>query len=191
MAFARKISGGSKDLPPSYSKVDLTTIGLSLDDHLNPPPNYDRATELRDHHRKSGVIIPPLSERSDQQVSRFSITSIDTLNNNDSTVVSIEQPQQRRSTQRVSFLPTLEIGPSPCRTTSLPLVPAIKVDTKKRSVVSEGGQPGSRRVSFLEDNAPNPEVRLSNRIQMERADSIETYSSSNNLNSQPTTSPMI
>lgn len=47
VALARKISNGSsKDLPPSYSKVDLTQEGLTLDDHFNPPPNYDKASDL-------------------------------------------------------------------------------------------------------------------------------------------------
>jgi len=47
VALARKISNGSsKDLPPSYSKVDLTQEGLTIDDHFNPPPNYDRAADL-------------------------------------------------------------------------------------------------------------------------------------------------
>lgn len=60
-ALARKISSSSsRDLPPSYSKVcwlytsiskvilssanfqvDLTQIGLTINDHFNPPPHYD------------------------------------------------------------------------------------------------------------------------------------------------------
>ena len=47
VALARKISNGSsKDLPPSYSKVDLTQEGLTIEDHFNPPPTYDRAADL-------------------------------------------------------------------------------------------------------------------------------------------------
>ena len=47
VALARKISSGSsKDLPPSYSKVDLTQEGLTIDDHFNPPPTYDRANDM-------------------------------------------------------------------------------------------------------------------------------------------------
>ena len=47
VALARKISNGSsKDLPPSYSKVDLTQEGLTLEDHFNPPPNYDKASDM-------------------------------------------------------------------------------------------------------------------------------------------------
>ena len=30
----------SKDLPPSYSMRDLHTLGISVDDHLHPPPAY-------------------------------------------------------------------------------------------------------------------------------------------------------
>ena len=29
-----------KDLPPSYSKLDLTNLGISVQDYLNPPPTY-------------------------------------------------------------------------------------------------------------------------------------------------------
>ena len=40
VALARKISGSSGDLPPSYSKLDLHTLGLSVYDYLHPPPSY-------------------------------------------------------------------------------------------------------------------------------------------------------
>merc|ERR1712001_272639 len=30
----------SKDLPPSYSKADLRSLGISVNDYLNPPPAY-------------------------------------------------------------------------------------------------------------------------------------------------------
>lgn len=41
VAIARKISSGStKDLPPSYSKLDLNSLELSVQDYLYPPPTY-------------------------------------------------------------------------------------------------------------------------------------------------------
>jgi len=62
VAFARKISGGSSksELPPSYSKTNLTDVGLTIDDHLNPPPTYDRAAALNmiELERKSGTCGP-------------------------------------------------------------------------------------------------------------------------------------
>jgi len=37
----RKVSNGKlKDLPPSYSKADLRSLGISVSDYLNPPPAY-------------------------------------------------------------------------------------------------------------------------------------------------------
>merc|ERR1719297_639191 len=37
----RKVSAAKlKDLPPSYSKLDLTNLGISVQDYLNPPPTY-------------------------------------------------------------------------------------------------------------------------------------------------------
>jgi len=37
----RKVSNGKlKDLPPSYSKADLRSLGISVNDYLNPPPAY-------------------------------------------------------------------------------------------------------------------------------------------------------
>jgi len=37
----RKVSNGKlKDLPPSYSKADLRSLGISVYDYLNPPPAY-------------------------------------------------------------------------------------------------------------------------------------------------------
>ena len=43
----RKVSAAKlKDLPPSYSKLDLTNLGISVQDYLNPPPTYlDLATD--------------------------------------------------------------------------------------------------------------------------------------------------
>ena len=63
--YFRKISGGSSksELPPSYSKTDLTDVGLTIDDHLNPPPTYDRAAALNmiELERKSGTCGPSSS----------------------------------------------------------------------------------------------------------------------------------
>lgn len=40
VALARKISGSSNDLPPSYSKLDLSSLEMSVQDYLYPPPTY-------------------------------------------------------------------------------------------------------------------------------------------------------
>ena len=57
-AFARKLStGSSRELPPSYSKVDLTSVGLTLNDHLNPPPTYDRLISMLESGEITSVPI--------------------------------------------------------------------------------------------------------------------------------------
>lgn len=67
-SIARKFSNTSKDLPPSYSRVsfiesstlnlllnlfhsqvDLTSVGLSIYDALNPPPAYESAIIITDN----------------------------------------------------------------------------------------------------------------------------------------------
>ena len=58
VAFARKLStGSSRELPPSYSKVDLTSVGLTLNDHLNPPPTYDRLIAMLESGEITSVPI--------------------------------------------------------------------------------------------------------------------------------------
>lgn len=177
VALARKISGGSsKDLPPSYSKTDLTSVGLTVNDHLNPPPSYDRAAclNLMELERKSGVR---------QQMSTYSVSSISSLaSTNLDHVVDIENHHPstpRRNSSRVTFSPVLETGPTERkRPASLPLVSVlVKPDTRKRSTQSEGGDPSSRKPSFLNDDDDFVQ------------DSSTT--SANNLNSQPRSQPMI
>ena len=58
VAFARKLSSGSsRELPPSYSKVDLTSVGLTLNDHLNPPPTYDRLITMLESGEITSVPV--------------------------------------------------------------------------------------------------------------------------------------
>ena len=140
VALARKISGGSsKDLPPSYSRTDLTHVGLTVDDHLNPPPSYDRYLNLIDRERKTGVRL------NNNTMSRFSVSSTSSLaSTNFDHVVDIENHNpSRRSSSRVHFAPILETGPTERkRPTSLPLVSVlVKPESRKGSTQSEGGEP--------------------------------------------------
>merc|ERR1711936_1185065 len=40
LSVAEALRKISKDLPPSYSKADLRSLGISVNDYLNPPPAY-------------------------------------------------------------------------------------------------------------------------------------------------------
>lgn len=140
-ALARKLSTSSttRDLPPSYSKVDLTSVGLTLYDHYNPPPSYDWA--LEDTLEYSG---PPPSP-TPGNIRRYS-----RINGNNSRKSSVSSSLSRK-TSRVTFADVLETGPTLLRndtTFSLPGVPIILHPARKKSIKSAGS---SRRVSFAEE----------------------------------------
>ena len=64
--FARKISTVSRDsLPPSYSRCDLRHIGLTINDHFNPPPSYDRAVESASNANNGEYIANAYNNPSD------------------------------------------------------------------------------------------------------------------------------
>jgi len=158
VSLARKISGGSsKDLPPSYSKTDLTEIGLTVDDHLNPPPTYDRAASLIHPERKSGGRMG--GGWPGQPVARFCVSSAHSLAssgaNNIDHIVDIEAVRSvsTSSGRAVTFSPDLVTGPTERRTRphSLPLVSVlVHPESRKQSTQSEGGTT-SRKPLFLQE----------------------------------------
>ena len=78
--FARKISTVSRDsLPPSYSRCDLRHIGLTINDHFNPPPSYDRAVESAANANNGEYIANAYNNPSDltRNCSRFACLWID------------------------------------------------------------------------------------------------------------------
>ena len=78
--LARKISTVSRDsLPPSYSRCDLRQIGLTINDHFNPPPSYDRAVESAANANNGDYIANAYNNPSDltRNCSRCSCLCID------------------------------------------------------------------------------------------------------------------
>lgn len=142
VAFARKISGGStkSELPPSYSKTDLTDVGLTIDDHLNPPPTYDRAAALNmmELERKSGVSggsrAPSYRTYNSSSHASLASTNIDHI-------VDIENHNASSST-------TTSVAASP--TSPPPLASASTPKTSTSSASSSGSRKssGSNRVTF-------------------------------------------
>ena len=77
-SLARKLSTSSnRTLPPSYSKVDLTSVGLTLNDHLNPPPTYDRLIAMLESGEITSVPIHlhPEVERRMSMASSYAANS--------------------------------------------------------------------------------------------------------------------
>ena len=174
VAFARKISGGSSksDLPPSYSKTDLTDLGLTIDDHLNPPPTYDRAAALNmmELERKSGVTTvraysTPLTS-SHASLASTNIDHIVDIENHavastsaSATPSSTSGSRKSSGNNRVTFSPGLISGPTQKRTTSLPLVSVlVHPESRKRSTQSEGGEPITSVCEIVAHNL-NSQVR--------------------------------
>ena len=72
----RKISTVSREsLPPSYSRCDLRHIGLTINDHFNPPPSYDKALENAANANNGDYIANAYNNPSDltRNCSRCSI----------------------------------------------------------------------------------------------------------------------
>ena len=93
-SLARKLSTSStRTLPPSYSKVDLTSVGLTLNDHLNPPPTYDRLIAMLESGEITSVPIHlhPEVERRMSMASTYSANSRSRRESNSSSRKSSKQ----------------------------------------------------------------------------------------------------
>lgn len=100
-SLARKLSTSStRTLPPSYSKVDLTSVGLTLNDHLNPPPTYDRLIAMLESGEITSVPIHlhPEVER------RISMASSYTANNQSRRESTSSSRKSSRGTEFVVVL---------------------------------------------------------------------------------------
>lgn len=181
-SFARKLSTSStRTLPPSYSKVDLTSVGLTLNDHLNPPPSYDRLIAMLESGEITSVPIHlhPEVER------RMSMASSYTANNSRSCSNSRKSSKQSissstdgsRKSSRVTFAPNLIHGPGSSRkasSQSLPLAPVLsskEKEKRKMSSKSEGND-ASRKVSFIDEltgqsSRPDPVFEAQLQVQLE------------------------
>jgi len=164
VAFARKLSSGSsRELPPSYSKVDLTSVGLTLNDHLNPPPTYDRLITMLESGEITSVPVH-LHPEIQRRMSLASSVSSSRKSSRKSSRNSIGSSESRKSS-RVTFAPNLIDGPGSSRKASSQSLPLASVlsnpDRKKSSSKSEGSNP-SRKISFIDELTgmsaqPNPQ----------------------------------
>lgn len=167
VAFARKLStGSSRELPPSYSKVDLTSVGLTLNDHLNPPPTYDRLIAMIESGEITSVPIhlhPEVERR--MSLASSSAASSRKSSRKSSRNSSIGSSESRKSS-RVTFAPNLIDGPGSCHrkasSQSLPLTSVLANPDRKKSSSKSEGSNNSRKVSFINELSgksatPNPQ----------------------------------
>jgi len=104
----RKVSAARlKDLPPSYSKTDLHTLGISVNDYLHPPPQYlDLFTDnlqyldLEQGHNRLAKLSFCDDDGNVPRMARLSVASCENCNSESPVVVPVRSP--RSSTTSMS-----------------------------------------------------------------------------------------
>jgi len=152
----------SRDLPPSYSTRDLHTLGISVNDHLHPPPAYLELfkddlqyLDLEAGHSRMAKLSFCSGEGSPPRVARLSVASCASCNS-DSTVVvpvkktsSVESSSRRSSgsqgrSSRVSFSEDVEFSNGSIRRLSSNTLNGLK---------NSFSTPSSRRSSSSSDSS--------------------------------------
>jgi len=94
----------SKDLPPSYSMRDLHTLGISVDDHLHPPPAYLELfkddlqyLDLEAGHSRMAKLSFCNGDQGPPRLARLSVASCATCSNESPVVVPVERTESRPS----------------------------------------------------------------------------------------------
>ena len=103
----RKVSRSKRDLPPSYSKADLHSLGISVNDYLHPPPQYlDLFTDnlqyldLEQGHNRLAKLSFCDDEGNVPRMARLSVASCENCNSESPVVVPVRSP--RSSTTSMS-----------------------------------------------------------------------------------------
>jgi len=173
----RKLSTNStksKDLPPSYSIMDLHSLGISVQDHLNPPPTYldlFRDTDLQYLDLEAGhARMAKLSfcgddsssevSNSPPRLARVSVASCATCNSESPVIVPIKSHRSsvsssssassRRTSRnsRVSFSEEVECSNGSIRRLSSNTLSGLGATSSRRSS-SSSSEGGSRKSSLL------------------------------------------
>lgn len=103
----RKLSNTpSKDLPPSYSVLDLFSQGLSVHDYLNPPPEYQAETlqylDLEAGHRRLSRLSFGSSDGVPARLGRLSVASCNSCSSERSNRFSVSSEASSSSSRRDS-----------------------------------------------------------------------------------------
>merc|ERR1711944_171694 len=101
----RKVSNGKlKDLPPSYSKADLRSRGISVNDYLNPPPAYlDLFTDslqyldLEQGHNRLAKLSFCSEDGSVARLARLSVASCENCSSESPVVVPLRPDRSSSS----------------------------------------------------------------------------------------------
>merc|ERR1711936_823825 len=104
LSVAEALRKISKDLPPSYSKADLRSLGISVNDYLNPPPAYlDLFTDslqyldLEQGHNRLAKLSFCNEDGSVARLARLSVASCENCSNESPVVVPIRPDRSSQS----------------------------------------------------------------------------------------------
>eukprot|EP00091_Calanus_sinicus_P010671 TRINITY_DN24644_c0_g1_i1.p1 TRINITY_DN24644_c0_g1~~TRINITY_DN24644_c0_g1_i1.p1 ORF type:complete len:318 (-),score=49.49 TRINITY_DN24644_c0_g1_i1:35-988(-) len=156
----RKLSNTpSKDLPPSYSVLDLFSQGSSVHDYLNPPPEYPAETlqylDLEAGHRRLSRLSFGSSDGVPARLGRLSVASCNSCaseRSNRFSVSSEASSSSRRdsrasTTSRVSF--SEDCSARSIRRLSSNTLFDMRANSNSSSRKSSSSSDGSRRSSLI------------------------------------------
>jgi len=164
----RKLSTTSKkDLPPTYSMMDLYSLGLSVNDFLNTPTDYPgdnlQYLDLEAGHRRLSRLSFSSSDGVAARLGRISVASCDSCSSQSTVVlpvrsdrfsVSSESSSSRRDSRasrnsRVSFSDDVESSTGSIRRLSSNTLFNMKANSSSSSRKSSSSSEGSRRSSLI------------------------------------------
>jgi len=100
----RKVSLSKRDLPPSYSQMDIHTLGISVNDYLNPPPNYIdlQYLDLEAGHNRLAKLSFCNDDGSLPRLARLSVASCENCSSESAVVVPTVAPASSARPERTS-----------------------------------------------------------------------------------------
>merc|ERR1712141_732776 len=168
LSVAQALRKISRDLPPSYSKADLRSLGISVNDYLNPPPAYlDLFTDslqyldLEQGHNRLAKLSFCNEDGTVARLARLSVASCENCSAESPVVVpvrpdrtsssSASSASSRRSSRnsRVSFSEEVECSNGSIRRLSTNSLIGLKDATSSKQSVSSADE---SRKSSLKSN---------------------------------------
>jgi len=165
----RKVSAAKRDIPCSYSRTDINSLGISVNDYLNPPPAYlDLFTDnlqyldLEQGHNRLAKLSFCNEDGSVPRLARLSVASCENCNTESPCVVPTRSARssvsssstsssrrQSRANSRVSFSEEVECSNGSIRRLSSNSLISLKSGAQDNSSrKSSSSSEGSRRSSL-------------------------------------------
>lgn len=165
----RKVSAAKRDVPCSYSRTDINSLGISVNDYLNPPPAYlDLFTDnlqyldLEQGHNRLAKLSFCNEDGSVPRLARLSVASCENCNTESPCVVptrsgrssvssssTSSSRRQSRANSRVSFSEEVECSNGSIRRLSTNSLISLKTGAQDNSSrKSSSSSEGSRRSSL-------------------------------------------